>query len=423
MAKALTPKQRQWIITISGVTILFGLVWLLLSLNAADPPKKPLPQPGPGATTAATKLIQAPGAAVDPKDAWFGTAGKDVSALKDRLEELSKAVEANRTDTSKKLADLTGKVEKPAETPLPTPLATPVVPPPPIKYPPANSLPGAPPAPRESPELTGLVSPSPAIVRLSELRSDAGSTPTTGAASPPAAVTAPSATPDAKKRTLSNFLPIGFIRAELLGGVDAPTGGQAQANPHPVLLRLASTAFLPNRMRSDVRECFVVAAAYGDISSERAYFRTEKLSCVRQDGGVLETKIDGTLYGEDGKVGMRGRLVTKQGQLLANALLAGVLSGIGQGLQTRSSTTSTSALGSTTSVNEGQEFQAGVGAGIGRAMDRLAQYYISVAEKTFPIIEVDAGRVVDVVVTSGSPIDAGDLPSSVKSPPSTSSKE
>ena len=36
------------------------------------------------------------------------------------------------------------------------------------------------------------------------------------------------------------------------------------------------------------------------------------------------------LAGEDGKAGMRGRLVSKQGQLLANALLAGVASGIGQ---------------------------------------------------------------------------------------------
>ena len=43
---------------------------------------------------------------------------------------------------------------------------------------------------------------------------------------------------------------------------------------------------------------------------------------VRSDGAALEVKIQGSVYGEDGKVGMRGRLVTKQGQMLANALLA-----------------------------------------------------------------------------------------------------
>ena len=41
-------------------------------------------------------------------------------------------------------------------------------------------------------------------------------------------------------------------------------------------------------------------------------------------------------------------------------------------------------------------------------MDRLAQYYISLAEKTFPVIEVDAGRTVDVVLTQGVVIDVPD---------------
>ena len=39
-------------------------------------------------------------------------------------------------------------------------------------------------------------------------------------------------------------------------------------------------------------------------------------------------------------------------------------------------------------------------------MNRLANYYISLAEKVFPVIEVDAGRMVDVVLTKGAVIDA-----------------
>ena len=122
-------------------------------------------------------------------------------------------------------------------------------------------------------------------------------------------------------RTVSTFLPVSFTRGTLLGGLDAPTGGQSQSNPHPVLIRLSDNSFLPNRFRAEYRECFVVAAGYGDISSERAYLRTESLSCVRTDGATLEVKIQGSIYGEDGKVGMRGRLVTKQGQMLALSLI------------------------------------------------------------------------------------------------------
>jgi conjugal transfer pilus assembly protein TraB len=200
---------------------------------------------------------------------------------------------------------------------------------------------------------------------------------------------------------------VSFTRGILLGGLDAPTGGQAQSNPHPVLIRLSDTSVLPNQYRADYKECFVVAAGYGDISSERAYMRTGLLSCVRNDGQALEVETEGNVYGEDGKYGLRGRLVSKQGQMLANALLAGVVSGIGQGFANANTTYSTSALGSIATTSGSQAYRAGIGSGVGRALDRLAQYYIKLAEQTFPVIEVDAGREVDVVFTRGVRIDAG----------------
>ena len=139
--------------------------------------------------------------------------------------------------------------------------------------------------------------------------------------------------------------------AVLLGGLDAPTGGQAQRNPQPVLLRLADNAILPNQFRARVKECFIVGAGYGDVSSERAYIRTESLSCVTRDGTAIDVPVKGYVAGEDGKAGMRGRLVSKQGQILANALLAGVASGIGHAFTQSSTTLSVSPLGTTSTVD------------------------------------------------------------------------
>ncbi len=234
--------------------------------------------------------------------------------------------------------------------------------------------------------------------------------------SPPSAVQGTSAS---EPRTVSTFLPVSFTRGVLLGGLDAPTGGQSQSNPHPVLIRLSDNAVLPNRFRGEYRECFVIAAGYGDISSERAYLRTENLSCVRADGATLEVRIQGSVYGEDGKVGMRGRLVTKQGQMLANALLAGIVSGIGQGVSTASTTYSTSALGTIASASGSDAYRAGIGSGVGKALDRLASYYIKLAENTFPVIEVDAGREIDVVITKGVRIDVPITATASASPAAT----
>lgn len=205
-----------------------------------------------------------------------------------------------------------------------------------------------------------------------------------------------------KQRTTENYIFSGAItQAILLSGMDAPTGGQAQSNPHPVLLKLTNLSILPSHLRYDMRECFVLASGYGDISSERAFIRAEKISCATNDGRVIDHELKGFVAGPDGKAGIRGRLVTKQGQILMNALIAGIGSGIGSAFQQQNTTQSISPLGVTETVNSQQVVNSGLGEGIHSAMDRLAKYYIDLANKLFPIIEIDAGWNVDLIITEG----------------------
>ncbi len=107
------------------------------------------------------------------------------------------------------------------------------------------------------------------------------------------------------------FIPAGSIlTGVLLNGLDAPTGQGARQQPPPALVRIKHDALLPNRFRADVKECFVIVGGFGDLGSERAYLRAETLTCVRTDGGVIEVPLDAYAVGEDGKVGIRGRLVS-----------------------------------------------------------------------------------------------------------------
>jgi len=126
-----------------------------------------------------------------------------------------------------------------------------------------------------------------------------------------------------------------------------------------------------------------------------------------RDGQVLEVRIKGSVFGEDGMNGMMGKLVTKQGAILGNALSAGIASGIGQGIAQASQATTTTALGavSTPNTDANSILKQGFGTGVGKALDRLAQYYINLAERTFPVIEVLPGRIVDVVIQQGVPLD------------------
>jgi conjugal transfer pilus assembly protein TraB len=186
----------------------------------------------------------------------------------------------------------------------------------------------------------------------------------------------------------------------MLNGADAPTGGQAQSNPLPIALHVLDTANLANKYKLDIRDCRFVAAAWGDLSSERMMGRTDTLTCII-GGETVEMQVKGQIIGEDGKAGVRGRLVTKQGQVLANALLAGIASGIGKAFQQSATTTSTSALGATSTIQPGDVGRAAIGSGVGNAGTALEQYYLKAADKLFPVIETDGGRTVEVLITKG----------------------
>ena len=201
------------------------------------------------------------------------------------------------------------------------------------------------------------------------------------------------------------YIPAGSILSgTLIVGMDAPTNESAKSDPYPVLMRIKGEAILPNMYSMDIRECFIIGAGFGDLSSERAYVRGESISCINDDEEILESSIDLFAVGEDGKTGLRGRLVSKQGQILARALMAGFMEGIAgafapQKVQAISlqpgedaqfeSLISTQALGSA-ALN-----------GTSKAVGRLADYYIKIAEGIFPVIEIDAGRRIDMINKKG----------------------
>lgn len=202
------------------------------------------------------------------------------------------------------------------------------------------------------------------------------------------------------------YLPVGsIITGTLINGMDAPTGQGARRDPFPATLRIQKEAILPNHFSMDVRECFLQVSGYGDMSSERAYLRGEAISCVREDGGIIEAKLDSYVVGEDGKAGVRGRLVSKEGQLLARSLMAGFLEGVSGAFNVQAAPSLRIDGGDNVPIYkqtiDSDRIQGGFAKGTGNALSRLADYYMDMADSIFPVIEVDGGRQLDVVVTRG----------------------
>ena len=201
------------------------------------------------------------------------------------------------------------------------------------------------------------------------------------------------------------YLPTGtFVKGTLLSGLYAPTGVNARKDPFPVVMRVQDDAILPNLKKADVRECFLTMSGYGDMSSERALLRGDTLSCVANDNSIIETKFPSYAVGEDGKAGISGRLITRNGKALRNAMLAGFASGMSDSFQTervQKLDISGSSSNTYTQAFSGETLNNGLFNGASEALDKLADYYMSMAEQTFPVIEVDAGREVTVTLTQG----------------------
>lgn len=447
----MTPKRQQQVHMVMGGLAFAGLALFVSSFigssggsSGPSAPGSPKDMPKP------RTLAQVPGAQLDSRDVWVGHAAKEVAKMKDDLKASNDQARRQEEEQKRLNHELMERIKQMQEQAKSAPVAThpiaitaspstaasaPAVQVPPTLQSPKATAPGLPsatgglkfpsqaglmdklPAPNPAPSAgpnsfppgspnawavggfpQGLAEapvrlPAPRMVQISLKAAGSTERSAAEARNPQGGAT----------RRLESFLPVGFVKAEILGGIAAPTGGQAQGNPVPALLRLKDAAVLPNRYRAQVRDCFVVAEGYGDQSAERAYLRTVLLSCVMRDGSVLETKLSGSVFGEDGMNGVMGRLVTKQGAILTNALLSGIAAGLGQGIAQATQTVNTTPLGTTTTqpTDPNAILKSGMGTGVGKALDRLSQYYINLAERTFPVIEVLPGRTVDIVITQG----------------------
>jgi len=202
-----------------------------------------------------------------------------------------------------------------------------------------------------------------------------------------------------------------FVEGMLLTGLDAPTGVKSSKTPHPVLLRLQDMSFLPNEVQQNLIGCRLLGEAYGELSSEKAYIRLVRMSCVDTNSHqVVDVPVKGYVVDNDGKIGLRGSIVSKQGMFLARSLIASFVDGIAQGFKTSSQTVVVAGTGTTVSTDEsstttplegfGQGFLAGSASGAAKTAQKLSDFYMKLAEEMFPVIEIGARRHVTVVFTT-----------------------
>ncbi len=207
----------------------------------------------------------------------------------------------------------------------------------------------------------------------------------------------------ASVNTLHNYIPAGsYAPAVVLSGADAATNVVNRENPIPVLFRISGPAVTAGvgrgrGARVNITGCTVQGSAMGDLSSERVLVRLLTLTCLRQNGVIMETEISGYMTGS-GKAGVRGRVVSREGNLVTNAGIAGALQGL-----------SGAFTGAAGSDDEGADLAgiaqaagaAAAAGGVQQAATTLSEYYINRAEQYQPVISLNGGTNVELVFLEG----------------------
>ncbi len=224
---------------------------------------------------------------------------------------------------------------------------------------------------------------------------------------------APEAPPTAMEASPDYLPPNSYAPATVIVGVDASTGVSSQTDPLPVLLRITGPArsvvsngrLLTTRLEG----CVINGAARGDLSSEKVYVKLVRMTCDQPGGRVAVSDVKGFLSFA-GKTGVRGRVVSREGDFVSRAFLAGVVGGFGRAF----SVNSQAALrpGATVVTGEGggstvptlspqQILTGGLGDGVATSGDMLSRYLIERAEQYQPVVEMPTGIEVHVVFLDG----------------------
>lgn len=202
--------------------------------------------------------------------------------------------------------------------------------------------------------------------------------------------------------------PNSYAPARVIVGVDASAGVASQTDPLPVVLRITGPARSVVKdgklLTTRIQGCVVNGAARGDLSAEKVYVKLQKMTCDQPGGRVAVSEVKGFISFA-GKTGVRGRVVSREGSLVSQALIAGIVGGFGRGFSANANSVfsgiTSGVDGKRQQLSGGDIVQGGLGQGVADASDTVSKYLIERAEQYQPVVEMPTGIDVEIVFLDG----------------------
>jgi len=204
-------------------------------------------------------------------------------------------------------------------------------------------------------------------------------------------------------RSIHDYIPAGsYITGYTISGIAASTALNApNENSIPVVIKITDSGNL-KKFNTDVKTCQIIGSSYGDLSSERVVVRAEQLICIDPKTDlVTTTHIVGNIHGSDGMNGIKGKVISTSKKHITNAMLGSLIGGLVGAAKGQDGLNITSLGAATKSKGFGDLLKDGGTSGASNAAERIASYYLKMAESMSPILVVPGGVKVNVIFMKG----------------------
>lgn len=206
-----------------------------------------------------------------------------------------------------------------------------------------------------------------------------------------------------RPKPAAKYVPEGtYFTGNLLGGIVVSTAlNTPDENATPVSIKLKDRGNLSKLNKTDISKCRIMGSAYGDLASERAIVRLEKMVC-EENGMYITSKITGQVHGPDGFNGIKGTIIATSSKHITNAMIGGLISGLSSSVKGQEGfNLSSGGLVSTQSKSAKEMLGQGVMQGVSNAGEKVAEYSLRLAEAMSPILTITSGARVNAQITSG----------------------
>lgn len=204
-------------------------------------------------------------------------------------------------------------------------------------------------------------------------------------------------------KSAADYVPEGtYFTGYLLGGIEVSTAlNTAEENPVSVTIILKGRGNLAEENEIDISNCRIFGSAKGDLSTERAIIRLEKLIC-KKDGMYITSYIAGDVHGPDGLNGVKGTVVSTGSKHLKNAMIGGMISGLSSSAKGQDALNLT-AGGLLSTQKKGFKDMATDGAlsGVSNVGEKLADHHLRLADSLSPVLEIPGGVRVNPHIAEG----------------------